>query len=315
MSAAFDVRTDEGLRHVLRCVDAARSWEVPAGYQLLSEIRRRAVRTAARVSSTTGAAADRGLADDVLSAAWIVLCRNTAEVINADRPWAYLMYSAQRQVAAEARAQQLLTSTSVVRGRARHRLPRRVRRIGAAPSELVVALRHEPSGGDSRGVVPQVGQNDLRPLLDKPEAPTARLLTEREPWFAAFIQLLVDHGADRHATVSAVDRLSDLCASTAGGSWEWEARRDPVLARLGLTPDRSGALVALLVGSRKLRRDGREDSLLGATKTALARDEQITLTALQQRRVATYVGRMPRTGASAATDTPRCLRGGGTRIS
>jgi hypothetical protein len=68
MSAAFDVRTGDGLRHALRRISSARSWEVPAGYELLSEMRRRAVRNAARVCSTTGAVADRGLADDVLSA-------------------------------------------------------------------------------------------------------------------------------------------------------------------------------------------------------------------------------------------------------
>ena len=309
MSAAFDVCTDEGLRHALRRVEAARSWEVLAGYQLLSEARRRAVRTAARVSSTTGAAADRGLVDDVLSAVWIVLRRNTAEVMNADRPWAYLMYSAQRQVAAEARAQQLLTGTRVVRGRARHRLPRRVRRIGAAPAELVVALRHEPSGGGG-GVVRQVSQHDVRPLVDEPQAPAARLMTEREPWFTAFVQLLVGHGADRDVTVSAVDRLSDLCVSAAGGLWEWEARRDPVLAGMGLTPNQCGALVALLAGSRKFRHNGKEDSLLGATKTALARDERVRLTAVQQRRVATYVGAGPEDGSFGCDQLNRCLRTG-----
>jgi hypothetical protein len=103
MNTAFDVRTDDGLRQALRQVDRARSWDVPAGQELLSEIRRHAVRNAARVCATTGAAADRGLADDVLTAAWIVLHRHTAEVMNADRPWAYLMYSAQRQLAADAR--------------------------------------------------------------------------------------------------------------------------------------------------------------------------------------------------------------------
>ena len=110
MSAAIDVGTDDGLRHALRQIDRARSWDLPVGRELLTEIRRHAVRNAARVSATTGAAADRGLADDVLSAAWTVLHRHAAEVMNADRPWAYLMYSAQRQVAADAKAQQLLTS-------------------------------------------------------------------------------------------------------------------------------------------------------------------------------------------------------------
>jgi len=288
MSTPIDVRTDDGLRHALRHVDGARSWEIPAGYELLTEIRRRAVRNAARVSSTTGTAADRGLADDVLSAAWIVLRRNTAEVMNADRPWAYLMYSAQRQVAADATAQQLLTSAGAVRGRARHVLPRRVRLIGAAPAELVVAFRHEPGAGGG-SVVRQVGHHDARPLLEEPEP--SKPLAEREPWYAAFIELLVGYGADDAVTTAAVDRLADLFASTAAGLWEWEARRDPVLAGLGLSANQCGALVALMAGSRQSRHNGKADSLLAATRTAHVRGENVSLSAVQQRRVASYVGR------------------------
>jgi hypothetical protein len=146
--------------------------------------------------------------------------------------------------------------------------------------------------------------------VDEPQAPAARLMTEREPWFTAFVQLLVGHGADRDVTVSAVDRLSDLCVSAAGGLWEWEARRDPVLAGMGLTPNQCGALVALLAGSRKFRHNGKEDSLLGATKTALARDERVRLTAVQQRRVATYVGAGPEDGSFGCDQLNRCLRTG-----
>jgi len=289
MSAAIDVGTNDGLRHALRRIQAAASWEGPVGHALLSEIRRRAVRNAARVSSMTGAAADRGLVDDVVTTAWLVPHRNVDEVINAARPWAYLMYSAQRQVAADVKAQQLLTSTAKVRGRSRHLLPRRVRQIGATQAELVVALRHEPSGAG--GAVRQVGHHDERPLVQVPAEPTERPPVEREPWCAEFIELLVDHGADKAVTISAVDRLSDLFTTTPGGMWEWEARRDPALARFGLTPGQCGALVALLAGSRKFRHDGREDSLISATRKALARGEQLKLTALQQRRVAAYVGR------------------------
>ena len=291
MSTAIDVRTDDGLRQVLRQVDFAGSWDIPAGRALLTEIRRHAVRNAARVSATTGAVADRGLADDVLAAAWTVADQHRAEVINADRPWAYLMYSAQRQVTADAKAQHLLTSASAVRGRARHPLPPRIRRVGAAPAELAVAFRHEPSGTGDGSIVKQVGHHDVRPLLEQPPLPRAARRTEREPWYAAFIQLLVDCGACPAVTISAVDRISDLCAATAGGSWEWVARRDPVLATLGLRPDQCGALVALLAGSRKYRHNGRKDSLLGATRNGLARGAQLTLTAMQQRRVRAYVGR------------------------
>jgi len=288
MSAAIDVRTDGGLRHALRRIDAESSWEGPVGHALLSEIRRRAVRNAARVSSMTGAVADRGLVDDVVSAAWLVLQRNADEVINAARPWAYLMYSAQRQVAADVKAQHLLTSTSKVRGRSRHLLPRRVRPIGAAQAELVVALRHESSGAG--GVVRQVGHHDERPLVQVPAEPAERPLAAREPWCAEFIELLVDHGADQAVTVSAVDRLSELFTSTPGGMWEWEARRDLVLAELGLSVDQCGALVALMAGSRQFRHNGKEDSLLAAVRAAHSQGDPVSLSGVQQRRVATYAG-------------------------
>jgi len=177
-------------------------------------MRRHAVRNAARVSPTTGTAADRGLADDVLAAAWTVADRHWAEVIGADRPWAYLMYSAQRQVTADATAQQLFTSTNAVRGRVRHLLPPRIRRVGATPAELAAALRHEPSGPGDGSLVPQVGHHDARPLLDQPTAPWATPLTDREPWYMAFIEVLADHGADRAVATSAVDRLADLFTTT-----------------------------------------------------------------------------------------------------
>jgi hypothetical protein len=68
--------------------------------------------------------------------------------------------------------------------------------------------------------------------------------------------------------MAAVDRLADLFAATYVGWWEWAARRDPVLARLGLSSDQCGALVALLAGSRRYRHNGKHDSLLAAVRTA-----------------------------------------------
>ena len=227
------------------------------------------------MSAATGAAADRGLADDVLSAAWTVLHRNTAEVINADRPWAYLMYSAQRQVTADAKAQQLLTSPSAVRGRARHLLPSRIRLVGAAPAELAVAFRHEPSGAGDGSVRPQVADYHTRPLLDPPVALRTTPRTEREPWYSAFIEILVDRGSDRAVTTAAVDRLADLFTTSASGMWECEARRDPVLAGLGLSADQAGALVALMAGSRRFRHNGKQDSLLVSIRSTHPQDHPV----------------------------------------
>lgn len=80
------------------------------GQRLLAEIRRRAVRNAAHVASASGTTTSRGLVDDVLLAAWMVLRQHGENVVAAARPWAYLMSSAQKQVFDEVRAQQLLTS-------------------------------------------------------------------------------------------------------------------------------------------------------------------------------------------------------------
>jgi len=250
----------------VRAVGQSGSWDHAAGRRLLAEIRRRAVRNAAHVAAATGVAMQRGLIDDVLLAAWLVLRRHRDKVLAAARPWAYLMSSAQRQVIDEIRAQQLLTNTASIRGRAREVLPSIVRPVGSTATDLATALRHEPSdadAGDARPIVRQVRQHVQPPLVADSEPDTPQL-GEREPWFAAFIDLLVRYGADRTTTVAAVDRLADLFAATYVGWWEWAARRDPVLARLGLSPDQCGALVALVAGSRRYRHNGKQDSLLAA---------------------------------------------------
>jgi hypothetical protein len=80
VSNAKDVRTDEGLRQALRDVGHVGSWDVPAGQGLLGEIRRRAVRNAAHVALAVEMPTDRGLVDDVVTAAWIVLRRHSDAV-------------------------------------------------------------------------------------------------------------------------------------------------------------------------------------------------------------------------------------------
>lgn len=112
----------------------------------------RAVRNAAHVATATGVAMERGLVDDVLVAAWMVLRRHGDKVLAAACPWAYLMSSAQKQVLDEIRAHQLLTNTASIRGRAREVLPSIVRPVGATASDLATALRHEPSGTRLTGV-------------------------------------------------------------------------------------------------------------------------------------------------------------------
>src|SRR5918996_494472 len=86
---AVDPRTDEGLRDALRSVQWSGTWETPEGRRLLAVVRQRAVRNAAHVATETGVAMGRGLVDDVLLAAWLVLRRHGDKVVAAACPWAY----------------------------------------------------------------------------------------------------------------------------------------------------------------------------------------------------------------------------------
>jgi hypothetical protein len=289
-----DPSTDDGLRHMVRVVRRSNSWEHPAGQRLLAEIRRRAVRNAAHVASSTGAAMGRGLVDDVLLAAWMVLRRHGDKVLAAGRPWAYLMSSAQKQVIDEVRAQQLLTNAASIRGRAREVLPSLVRPVGCTATDLATALRHKASGADASRpaqVIRQIGRHEPPPLVAATdEQNRATPHCKREPWFNAFVDLLVSHGANRSTTVAAVDRLSDLFAATYLGWWEWAARRDPILAQLGLTPDQCGALVALVARSRRYRHTGKRDSLLAAVRSVTEQGRAMKLSDAQRRRVAVFVG-------------------------
>jgi len=303
-SDALDPRTDEGLRQAVRAVGRSGSWDRPAGRRLLGEIRRRAVRNAAHIAASTGTAMGRGLVDDVLLAAWLVLRRHGHKVLAATRPWAYLMSSAQKQVIDEVRAQQLLTNTASIRGRAREVLPSTVRPVGSTATDLATALCHEPSGADAtraERVVRQIGRHERPPLVTRSEH-GATQLGEREQWFCAFIDLLVTHGADQAVTMAAVDRLADLFPTTYVGWWEWAARRDPVLSRLGLSPDQSGALVALVAGSRKYRHNGKHDSLLAAVRAATEHGHPVELSPAHRRRIAVFTGavKQPRVPVVAA---------------
>lgn len=294
-SDALNPRTDEGLRQAVRTVNRSNSWDQPAGRRLLAEIRRRAVRNAAHVAAATRTPMGRGLVDDVLLAAWLVLRRHGDKVLSAARPWAYLISSAQKQVLDEVRAQQLLTNSASIRGRAREALPSVVSPIGTTATDLVTALRHEPrgvdSGRDAGRLVRQIRQHEHRPLVAALGDVGAPLrLGDREPWFVAFIDLLVEHGADQTAAVAAIDRLADLFAATYVGWWEWAARRDPVLARLGLTPYQCGALVALVAGSREYRHNGKHDSLLAAVRTAAEHGRPVELSPAHRRRLTVFIG-------------------------
>lgn len=301
-----DVATDDGLRQLLNEYTGREWWESPPGRDLLGEIRHRAVRNAAHVAARADIPAGRDLVDDVVTAAWLVLHDHADKVISASRPWAYLMSSVERHVFAEVRAQQLLTSPTSIRGRAREVLPQAVRTVGATSLDLAIAFRHEstsePDGASDSRIMCQVRRHADGPLVDQ-GLPSARTDEKREPWYTALIKLLVDHGANQATVVAVVDRLADLFGVTSPGWWEWEARRDPVLTRLGLTPDQASALVAIVAGGRRHRHNGKADSLLRATRTTQQTVDPAELSRLQQRRMATFTGIW--TAPTGATSQPR----------
>jgi len=308
MRVAQDVRGDEGLRQALRDVSRAGSWDGPAGQWLLREVRERAVRNAAHVASATGVGCDRGLVDDVVAAAWIVLDRHAEQVLATDHPWAYVMSAAQQEVMDEAIADRAVTSRTTASGRNRqHAWSAVVARVGAAAGQVAAAFGHGRVDDGSRersGVwAPRVGRRGEPLLVDQqPEGPWR--LREREGWYAAFVGLLVEHGADESVTVAAVDHLADLFTVTPRKHWEDAARCDPVLARLGLTPDQCGALVALAAGSRRDREAGRGGGLLGAVRADHDRGVPVELTAAEQKRIRIYVD-----GASPAHRRSASQRG------
>jgi hypothetical protein len=283
--------SDDGLRRALRDVTDAGSWDVPAGRQLLRAIRDRAVRNAAHVAAATGVRCDRDLVGDVVTAAWLVLHRHTEQVLAADRPWAYLMHAAQQDVMSEALADRAVTSRTAASGRHRQQVwTTMVARVGTAAGQVAAALGHGHrdeglrEGGDRHGLPRRRGE---AALVERPHERSE--LRERDSWYATFIDVLAGHGADASRTTAAVDHLADLFSVTSSKQWETAARQDPVLARLGLSPDQASALVALVAGSRRDRESGRPGGLLGTIRAAEKHGGPVTLSSADRNRVHTYV--------------------------
>jgi hypothetical protein len=276
-----DVRTDEGLRAAVREVARCASWEIPAGWRLLTELRVRSARRAAAVSRRVSVDLSVELVDDMMSLAWELLATQTQSVLGAEQPWAYLMSAAAQALTNEARAQRYLTGNSTIRGAGRVHVPRHVNPIGAAAAEVETELY-----GHAAATCPE----SPRPVVAG---------TKRASWLDAFVDLLAEHGADPAVTSAAVDRISELAETTS--AWrETVVRRDQVLSRLGLCPDQAGALSALVFGSR---RSGRSDGLLKAVLDAHQHGNRPGLTPAQQQRVRTYVGG-PRPAVSTTRTQP-----------
>lgn len=218
MSDVMDLGTDDGLRAALAEVLAAGTWDGLIGERLLTEIRTRAVRHASHVGAVTRERCDRSLVDDLVCAAWAVLDRHARQVMAVARPWAYLMSAARRRVLGEIRAhRQLVSASSSERAAAGGYAPQVVVRVGSSVTDLASAFRHEhakDSGARGRGEVVPLGSRCLADRLNEPAHGASGGPMERTPWYAAFIRLLVDHGADATVTTEAVDHLANLFTHT-----------------------------------------------------------------------------------------------------
>lgn len=289
MTAVIDLATDDGLRQALREVTATGAWDSPDGRRLLDEVRLRLVRHAKYAAAASGQRCDRGMVDDLVAAAWAVMDRYPQHVQDVNRPWAYLMAAARRKVMGELRAHHQLVSVSASeRAASTGHAPQIVVRVGASASDLAAAFRHEWGTDTDHGGNKTVSLPRSAPGRLLTEASTVAPPTDRRAWYTAFVRLLVAYGAGEATTTRAVDHLSVLFTRTKQKLWETAARKDPVLARLGLSPDQCGALVALLAGSRRERTTGRADSLLAAVRAACEAGVPVELSVAQRRRVHVY---------------------------
>src|SRR5690606_29151519 len=163
-------------------------------------------------------------------------------------------------------AERAVTSRTAASGRYRQQVwTALVARVGAAAGQVAAALGHthreqgRRDESDSGANVTACRRGEPI-LVERPHGPPPGL-AERAGWYAAFITLLVAHGADGPRTTVAVDHIANLFAVTPRKQWETAARHDPVLSRLGLSPDQASALVALVAGSRRDREAGRPGGL------------------------------------------------------
>jgi hypothetical protein len=98
-------------------------------------------------------------------------------------------------------------------------LPRHIARLVSAAAEVATALRHEPSGPRTDSATSGHIVRPSRPGRPLVAATTAQPSTAAQsprpaPVLAAFVDLLVDHGANQAVTVAALDRLADLVPVT-----------------------------------------------------------------------------------------------------
>ena len=234
-----DIRTDQGLRNTLLELSDAGAWNGPTGRALLSHFRRLADAVARR-AFRHGDVVDPHLVDHLVSVAWEVTHEQTAQVVAADRPWAYVATAMTRAATSQIRAAGLLTAPRAATDLARQ-AHRTARRLGAMPAWLDDVASAHPRDATA----PRRWDPALRVLHGE----------------------LVGAGAPTDASAEAIDLALDVLQQTMRRSWlHHTAYRDPRLST-ALSRTQVRALMDLLIGSR---RDGPPGSAWLALRRAVS---------------------------------------------
>lgn len=242
-------------------IPADGGWSGPLGRRLLDVLSERCERLAVVVERRSGQPADPHRAADLTSRAWELLATRPHLVCGAANPWGYLTQCLVTAGVNAAVAERLLVRYVAIQG-------------GGVPT--TVSLHR--IGQEMDAVDRATADNGVR--VD------AAHLTAR--WDTALRQRhadLVSAGAPPRVTATAVDRVVDLVATHRNGHGEAAAKRDRVLAQLGLSPSQASALVALVAGTR---RGGSRESLWVRRRDDRAPSDP-AITPAVRARIAAYV--------------------------
>ena len=252
-----DVSTDRGLQTALLVMETSQAWESALGRAVIDQVHLRARATASAVRRSCDVAMG-DLVQALVGRGWEVLVTQREELIDVDRPWGVVVRAMSRAAARDARAAELLTSSSasrfaVVGGW------HTARRFGL--DSATVTDRANDAVADPTGEA-AVEDRDV----DGTAAWDPALRTLRDELVAA--------GAPPAMAVEVLAAALDVLSMTTRRSHvHFTAYRDERLTRM-LNRAQIRALMDLLIGSR---REGPEGSAWLALRAAGRSDQSASL--------------------------------------
>lgn len=231
-TAIADVGTDVGLQAVLRQIVNSSDWDGPLGRLVIDQVCRRAklvardIRRSCDVSLTD-------LVDALVGVGWEVLVSQRNDLLVAERPWGVIVKAMSRAASRDARAAELLTSSSSRAGIDGGWHTARRFGLDTATAERGDKASTDPTGdaaveGDD---LDGTGQWDraLRALRDE----------------------LVDAGAPLPMATEVLATALDIATSTTRRSYvHYTAYRDERLTAM-LNREQIRCVIDLLIGSRR----------------------------------------------------------------